>query len=141
MAEAGAKPSGASTAGPKKRVQRGAQGGATDHLFLRLPTATKRLINDKARAAGMSATAYIIEAATGNPPIRARRSPTVNAEVLARLTAELNKIGSNINQIAKAANSISRVDAEMLRDAIAQLLALRAEVLRALNMDGGRDAE
>ena len=41
----------------------------------------------------------------GKPGPRARRSPTLNAELLAHAVAQLNKVGSNLNQIARVLNA------------------------------------
>jgi len=62
-------------------------------------------LTEKAQETGLSRNAYIRAAAIGTPGPRARRSPLVNAEALARATAALNKVGSNLNQIAHVLNS------------------------------------
>ena len=59
---------------------------------------------DRARETGLSLNAYIRAAVLGTPGPRARRTPPVNAEALGRATAALNKVGSNVNQIAQVAN-------------------------------------
>jgi hypothetical protein len=61
----------------------------------------------KARAmkAGLSASSWGYALIFGNPGPRARRTPHIHAEALARATAALNKIGSNFNQIAHALNA------------------------------------
>jgi hypothetical protein len=41
----------------------------------------------------------------GTPGPRAKRSPPVNAEALGRATAALNKVGSNLNQVAHRLNA------------------------------------
>jgi len=60
---------------------------------------------DKAQQTGLSLNAYIRAAVLGTPGPRARRSPPVNAEALGRATAALNKVGSNLNQIAHVLNA------------------------------------
>ena len=59
----------------------------------------------KAREAGLTLASYLRASALGAPGPRARRSPPVNAEALARATAALNKVGSNLNQIAHVLNA------------------------------------
>jgi hypothetical protein len=63
------------------------------------------LIDDRARAVGLSRPSFLRACAIGTPGPRARRSPPVNAEALGRATAALNKVGSNVNQIAHVLNS------------------------------------
>jgi hypothetical protein len=63
------------------------------------------LIDDRARAVGLSRPSFLRACGLGTPGPRARRSPTVNAEALARATAALNKVGSNLNQIAHVLNA------------------------------------
>lgn len=62
-------------------------------------------LNDRAHDTGLSLNAYIRAAVLGTPGPRARRIPPVNAEALGRATAALNKVGSNLNQIAHALNA------------------------------------
>lgn len=58
-----------------------------------------------AAAAGLSRSSYGRTALLGDPGIRARRAPTVNAELLAQAIAALNKVGSNLNQVAHVLNA------------------------------------
>jgi len=58
----------------------------------------------RAEKAGLSTAAYMRACALGDAGPRARRSPTLNRELAAHAIAELNKAGSNLNQIAHALN-------------------------------------
>jgi len=58
----------------------------------------------RAAAAGLSPSAYLRACALGDAGPRARRSPTVERSLAAQAIAELNKAGSNLNQIARAVN-------------------------------------
>ena len=58
----------------------------------------------RASAAGLSSSAYLRACALGDAGPRARRSPTVERSLAAKAIAELNKAGSNLNQIARAVN-------------------------------------
>src|ERR1700677_4070972 len=62
-------------------------------------------IDDRARAVGLSRPSFLRACGLGTPGPRARRSPPVNAEELGRATAALNKVGSNLNQIAHVLNA------------------------------------
>lgn len=59
----------------------------------------------KSRACGLSQASYGRACILGTPGPRAKRSPTINAEALGKATAALNKVGSNLNQIAHVLNA------------------------------------
>jgi len=59
----------------------------------------------KAGATGLSLSSYGRASMLGTPGPRARRMPHIHAEVIARATAALNKIGSLLNQIAHVLNA------------------------------------
>ena len=61
-------------------------------------------VKDKADAAGLSFGAYLRACALGDTGPRAQRSPTIERGLAAQAIAELNKAGSNLNQIAHAIN-------------------------------------
>ena len=92
------------------------------------------IIDDKARTAGMSLAAFLRTCAIGSAGPRARRAPTVNAEALAHATAALNRVGNNINQIAKqlhvAGSSITT------NECFAALAEVRVAVARILDVVG-----
>ena len=72
-----------------------------------------------------------------NPP---RRLPKADVQALAAVLAALGKIGSNINQIAKIANSTGRVpEAAVMKRTAAEVAAAVADVRRAL--EGGGDGD
>jgi hypothetical protein len=62
-------------------------------------------VEEKAREVGLSLASFLRACGLGTPGPRARRSPPVNAEALARATAALNRVGSNLNQIAHVLNA------------------------------------
>jgi Mobilization protein NikA len=61
----------------------------------------------RSRAAGLSIGAYCRACSLGDAGPRARRRVTVDRELIARNTAALNHIGSNLNQTARALNEIA----------------------------------
>jgi hypothetical protein len=91
------------------------------------------IIDDKARTAGMSMAAFLRTCALGSPGPRAQRAPTVNAEALAHATSALNKVGSNLNQIARSLNSATPIAATECHAALADV---RAAVIRILDIVG-----
>jgi hypothetical protein len=62
-------------------------------------------VEAKAREVGLSLAGFLRACGLGTAGPRARRSPPVNAEALGRATAVLNKVGSNLNQIARVLNA------------------------------------
>jgi hypothetical protein len=74
-------------------------------ILVRLLPEERATIEAKARAAGLSLASFARAAMLGSAGPRARRAPTVNAELLGYAIAALNKAGSNLNQIARALNS------------------------------------
>lgn len=73
----------------------------------------------------------------GTPGPRARRSPPVNAEALARATAALNKVGSNLNQIAHVLNAGG--SGLTTQECFAALAEVRAALSRILEIVGRKD--
>ncbi len=61
-------------------------------------------ISEKATAAGLSFGAYLRACALGDAGPRAQRSPTVERGLASQAIAELNKAGSNLNQITHSIN-------------------------------------
>jgi hypothetical protein len=112
---------------------RGTKGGRTRFLAIRLDEVEYLVLDEYARAAGMSRASFLRAAALGSPGPRAQRAPTVNAEALAHATAALNKVGSNLNQIARSLNSATPIAAT---ECHATLAEVRAAVVRILDIVG-----
>ena len=91
---------------------------------------------DRAAAAGLSPSSYGRALLLGAPGPRARRSPPLNAELLAHAVAQLNKAGSNLNQIARILNAGHAVGS---REAVDALRDTRAAVVQILDIVGRRD--
>lgn len=72
--------------------------------FVRLTEAEHEAAKAKADAAGLSFAAYLRACALGDAGPRAQRSPTIERGLAAQAIAELNKAGSNLNQIAHSIN-------------------------------------
>ena len=84
----------------------------------------------------MSFASFMRACALGDAGPRSRRSPPVNAELLALAVAALNKAGSNLNQIAHRLNAAQSVSAH---ESVAALADTRAAVLRILEIVGRAD--
>jgi hypothetical protein len=114
----------------------------------RVKDARNRLINlrcsDYERAAiqaiadqaGLSVGACIRALALGNPGPRAVRRPPVERAELARLLGHIGKLGSNINQIAKAIHQTRNLPSwSELAEIKADIARMRAAILKALGHD------
>lgn len=97
------------------------------------------------KAAGMALGAYIRERLLGEDaaPRRTRgKFPVKDHQALGRVLATLgqSRLSSNLNQLARAANTgslpVSPDTEEALQAACAEVAALRAELLRALGSRG-----
>jgi hypothetical protein len=63
------------------------------------------VVEDWARAAGLTVSSYGRAVLFGTPGPRAQRTPPVNAGLLASAIAALNKIGGLLNQVARVLNA------------------------------------
>lgn len=72
---------------------------------VRLTEAEYAEISAHADAALLTLASYVRATALDTPPPRARRRPAVEAVQVARMLAQLGKIGSNLNQIAHHLNA------------------------------------
>ena len=93
-------------------------------------------IEEKASASGLSLSSFLRASALGSTGPRAKRRPPVNAELLAYAVAQLNRTGSNLNQIAKTLNAGRAVGAE---DALTALAETRAAVAKIREAVGRKD--
>jgi hypothetical protein len=91
---------------------------------------------ERAAAAGLSPSSYGRALLLGAPGPRARRSPPLNAELLAHAVAQLNKAGSNLNQIARILNAGQALGG---REAVEALRDTRAAVVQILDIVGRKD--
>jgi hypothetical protein len=88
---------------------------------------------ERAAEAGLSPSSYGRTLLLGSSGPRARRSPPLNAELLAHAIGQLNRVGSNLNQIARALNAAQAVGT---KDALETLADTRAAVGRILDIVG-----
>jgi hypothetical protein len=93
-------------------------------ICIRCTAKDHAVINEEAAKAGLSVGAYLRALALGSPGPRAVRRPPVERKELGRLLGHLGKVGSNINQLAHAYNSVGRMPG------FPELIAIRQEVGR-----------
>ncbi len=84
------------------------------------------LVEQAASRAGLTFSSYGRAQMLGHLPERSVRRPPIEKELLARILGQLGKAGSNLNQVARAAN----MDAAE----VAQILAALAEVRDAVRV-------
>jgi hypothetical protein len=133
----------AAPAKPTRRApNRGVRGGRrdADRLTIRLLPEERARIEAEAREAGLSLASHARAKVLGNPGPRARRMPSVNAELLARAIAQLNKAGSNLNQIAHAMNTARLVGSAGMAGLNHQTLSDVRQAVAEIRTAVGRDS-
>jgi hypothetical protein len=69
----------------------------------------------------------------GSPSPRAVRRPPIERQALAQLLGELGKVGSNVNQLARIANTSGDMpEPDALADIASDVRAMRAALMKAL---------
>ncbi len=108
----------------------------TRRIGVALDPAEFAVVAEKASTAGLSKSSFLRASALGSAGPRARRSPPLNAEVLAHAVAALNKAGSNLNQIARTLNAGQAAGS---KEALEALTETREAVGRILDLVGRKD--
>nr|WP_010890038.1 plasmid mobilization relaxosome protein MobC [Acidithiobacillus ferrooxidans]CAA65682.1 unnamed protein product [Acidithiobacillus ferrooxidans] len=106
-------------------------------LRIRLTAAEHATITAASERAGLSLAGYARSQLLSAPPVRQARRPPVERAELARLLAELGKIGSNVNQIAHALNGGGDAVPSDLASVQADIAAIRAAIMLALGREPG----
>lgn len=102
-------------------------------VAVRCTDAELAAITAGAARAGLSVGAFMRHQAIGTPGPRAARTPHVDRAALALVLARLGQFGSNLNQIARVANTTGEVDRwDNLPDALAATREMRDALMRAL---------
>jgi predicted kinase len=99
---------------------------------VRLSEAEYAEITSRADAALLTPASYVRDAVLDAPAPRARRRPAVEAVQVARVLAQLGKIGSNLNQLARQANAGLPVPRDALARALADVSAMRDATMACL---------
>jgi hypothetical protein len=88
-----------------------------------------------AENAGLKLGSYARETLLAAPKTRSRKRVRADVAALAKLIAELNRIGGNINQIARAANYGGQMESEWLQNTLALLLETMKSVRGAMGFE------
>jgi hypothetical protein len=91
-------------------------------IAIRCTVQQDKAIREGAARAGLSVGAFLRTLAVGNPGPRSVRRPPIERAELAKLLGHVGKLGSNVNQIAKYANTIRDLPSLSL------LLAMRDDI-------------
>lgn len=114
-------------------MSRGTEKRVRDYILpIRLSQDERAVVEAAAERAGLSVGSYARQTLLGAPTPRQVRRPPVERKELVKLLAELGKIGSNLNQIAKAVNSGSLVYTGEIDAELAGLKEVRATILAVL---------
>ncbi len=107
----------------------------TSHLTIRLTPDERTTIDDAADRAGLTTGSYARQAVMCAPVPRQVRRPPVERKELARLLGEVGKIGSNLNQLARATNAGVLVYECEIDGALAGLREVREAIMVALGRE------
>ena len=111
----------------------------TETLFARVTPDEKSAFIARADRAGMASAAFMRALALGEAGPRARRRRPVEHQALVQALATLNRVGNNLNQIARNTNRGMDIDVPQLRDALHQYHQVIAAIYEALGMEPARD--
>lgn len=103
-------------------------------VLVRLLPEERAAVEQNASAAGLSLASYARACMLLTPGPRAKRRAPVDAVALAQAAAALNKVGSNLNQIAHVLNAGGAIG--IARECLATLAAVREAVTRMLELAG-----
>ena len=103
-------------------------------VTIRLSDEEHAILEETAERTGYSKSYLFRRALLSAPPPRARPRPSIQTKQIARVLAQLGKIGSNINQLAKYAN-LGRTQSAQIELALRELGELRLACLQALGME------
>lgn len=101
-------------------------------LQVRLSDSEFAEVEAHAERALLSPASYVRQTVLDSPAPRARRRPSVEAEQVARVLAQLGKMGSNLNQIAHQMNAGQTIAHETLARAMTDVSVMRDACLSAL---------
>ena len=95
----------------------------TRHLSIRLTPSEYARIEAAAHAAAIEISAHVRRLIAGAPIPKRAKHRSIDHVALGRAVAALNHVGSNINQIAKAANVSGNLKAYVMAEQDRALLA------------------
>lgn len=94
---------------------------------------------ERASRAGLAVGAFARAAGLNEAGPRARRRRPIEHAALAQLMAAMNRVGNNLNQIARNTNLGIDIDVPVLRDALHEYHAVVGAIYEALGMENAGD--
>ncbi len=86
--------------------------------------------------AGLTLASYARLLLVSAPKTRSRRRPLADVAALARTLGQLNKVGSNINQVARAINLGETPLAHEIHDSLSGIREILAAIREAMGLGG-----
>lgn len=103
------------------------------YVAVRCTEAEHAKMTEAAQRAGLSVGAFLRALACEGPGLRAARRPPIERQELARLLGHIGKLGSNVNQLAYAANAFNELPrARELEEIGEEIRQMRDAVMKAL---------
>jgi hypothetical protein len=103
------------------------------YVAVRCTEAEHAKMTEAAQRAGLTVGAFLRALACDGPGLRAARRPPIERQELARLLGHIGKLGSNVNQLAYAANAFNELpSASELEEMGSDIRAMRDAVMKAL---------
>jgi hypothetical protein len=101
-------------------------------LAIRLTKSERAEIEAMADRAELTAASYARSILLDAPAPRAKRRPAVDTVQVAKLLAEIGKVGGNINQIAHQLNAGKATSPNVVASALADVAEIRKACMEAL---------
>ncbi len=124
---------------PRKHAARGrrrVENPKQAFIAVRCTAQERAAIREAADKSGLAVGAYLRATALGSPGPRAVRRPPIERRELARLLGHLGKVGSNLNQLARAFNRAGRIPSKAeLHQAREEIGTIRDALMKALGRD------
>lgn len=116
-----------------KRSRQGSETRQKQHrITIRLAESEHAEIEAAAERAGQSVGAFVRSRVLLGAVTRARRRPSVEVQALAKLQAEMNRVGSNIHQMSKRINFGETPASDEIRSAFQGYREVVAAILTTL---------
>lgn len=108
-----------------------------DRIHFRLLSSEKTEFDRRCEEAGVSRADYFRMQCLDDKPLRKRKVPPVESQLLLETLGQLGRIGSNVNQLAKACNSGSWASsfAKQIDEALSDIQEIRNLIRKALGYD------
>tara|TARA_R110000796_G_scaffold159169_3_gene275846 strand:- start:104528 stop:104881 length:354 start_codon:yes stop_codon:yes gene_type:complete len=104
----------------------------TQYIIFRATPEERECFDDRCQSSGLSKADYFRRKCLEEKPLRKRKAPTVEMEILLKALGKLGKVGGNLNQIAKAQNmGYLPINGE-LETTLKEVRELRTEIRKAL---------